>query len=227
MGFRDRVFRNSHESVLDTMRSFQRSTIQTMEKDAQARMSSRGLPKIGWTLFGDTIIRPILFSDSVLLVSSDDTIESADHIIFSTKWLIRNCFHQGIPIKGAIAFGEQTADFENSLYFGKPLIDSYDLQNELLMYGVILHHSAERHLYDNKFLSDVENRSEIFRYKTPMIGGVITHFAVDWFRNVNEEETPEVLLSKLYRTVSGLPRKYVDNTLEFVLSVSKNENANK
>ena len=36
----------------------------------------------------------------------------------------------GIPIKGAIAKGIMTADFNKSIYVGVPLIDAYNLQKE-------------------------------------------------------------------------------------------------
>ena len=99
--------------------------------------------------FGDSVIRTVFFSDSILLISSDDSADSATQLIYHVANMLRNALIAGIPLKGAIAHGEQTADFDKSLHFGQPLIDAHKLQDELYLYGVVLHHSAEQHIKDN------------------------------------------------------------------------------
>jgi hypothetical protein len=49
-----------------------------------------------------------------------------------------------IPLKGAIAFGNFSANWDQSVFFGKPLIDAFELHNDLDMYCAILHSSAEK-----------------------------------------------------------------------------------
>ena len=110
MGFKDLVFRNNHESVLEKMRTLMLA-IDPIKNVAIRKLKGEG--KEDWT---KSIIRPIIFSDSIMLISNDDSPESAHDILFSTQWLISGALNVGIPIKGAIAHGQQTADFEKRLY---------------------------------------------------------------------------------------------------------------
>lgn len=212
MGFRDMVFRNTHEEVLETMEQF-RLPITKIKDDAMERL--RGRPS-GWILFKDTVIRPVIFSDSVLLFSSDDTLGSAQHIIWGVESVIRHALLKGIPIKGAIAYGEQTAAFGKSLYFGKPLIDAWDLQNELVIYGVVLHHTIERYLIEKEWMEKLLDSDYIIKYPTPLTQGIITHYLVNWLESKRHPSKLKSSLADLYCKVSGGARRYVDNTKSFV-----------
>jgi hypothetical protein len=130
-------------------------------------------------------------------------------------------------MKGAIAFGKMTADVDNSLFFGQPLIDAFELQNELQLYDVILHHTVEKRINEPDMLKNLE-KYDVFKYSVPMKTGKITHYIVDWTPFFVEETDPVDLVTKLYSNVSGTPRFYVDNTLEFVRWISaRKQNLNK
>jgi hypothetical protein len=221
MGFKDMVLRNTHETVLNTMESFQRS-IETIEKDAEMDLAtgriesnfSKNSPISG-------IVRPVFFSDSVILVSSDDSPLSASRVFAEVEWVWETAMTKGIPIKGAIAYGEHTANFDKHLHFGKPMIDAYELHNEVLLYGIVLHHSMEKYLISNDMMELFENY-ELHRYQTPLTDGKIYHYIVafpqgHFFKQCN----PESVISQLYNTVSGNTRRYVDNTLDFVRWLAK------
>lgn len=220
MGFKDRVFRNSHKKVLAEMELFHSDVIKVIEEDAKL-VSKK--PKGVWFLFGDTRIQPVLFSDSILLISSDGSGESAANMLFTVKELLRRSLEKEIPIKGAIAYGKQTADFDKSLYFGRPLIDAYELQNELQIYGVALHHTTEKRLAIVKTLIKHEENGDICKYQAPLKNGTVNHYMLDWLGD-RAKNTVETLLSKLYLTVSGSPRIYVDNTLCFAQRNNKKIN---
>ena len=147
MGFRDMVFRNTHQEVLEVMEQF-RLPIRKLEEEAKKRLA--GKPH-GWDIFETTVVRPVIFSDSVLLFSSDDSISAVENLIWQVKSIISSALINGVPMKGALAYGEQTADFDKSLYFGRPLIDAWDLHNELVVYGVILHHTIEGYLLEKEW----------------------------------------------------------------------------
>ncbi|MBM3157368.1 MAG: hypothetical protein FJ004_08815 [Chloroflexi bacterium] len=123
-------------------------------------------------------------------------------------------------MKGAIAYGEQTADFDTSLHFGRPLVDAYKLQNELLLYTVVLHHTMEQYLIEKAIMQKLEG-NDIFKYPTPLKEGKITHYVVDWSPFVDANDDLKSALSQLYGSVSGSPRRYVDNTIEFVRWLQK------
>lgn len=206
VGFEDMIFRKSHHEVRENLELFQ-SVI-------------AGLPPRAPNLFGNTIVNRVFFSDSILLVSSDDSLGSAEHLLYIVEWVLSEAILKGIPMKAAIAYGEQTADFDRSLHFGRPLIDAYKLQDELLLYGAVLHHTMEQHLINNKIMQGMED-VHIFKYPTPFKEGKITHYVVDWpaFLDVNRDL--QSILSRLYGTVSGPPRRYVDNTVDLVHWLAK------
>ena len=233
MGFRDMVFRNTHEEVLQIMERF-RLPIGKLKQEAQERL--RGEPT-GWNIFESSVIRPVIFSDSVLLFSNDDSAASLENMLWQVESVITHALVNNIPIKGAISFGEQTASFGKSLYFGKPLIDAWELQNEILIYGAILHHTVENYLVENSLMDDFD-QINIVNYPVPLRQGKISHYLVDWVELTSVAMPKRALeiensLPHLYCKVSGNARRYVDNTIEFFnwkkedLNKRKNESEKK
>lgn len=214
MGFRNMVLREAHKDVLETMETF-RVPIRKIKEEAKKRL--QGKPS-GWDTFEYTVIRPVIFSDSVLLISSDESLGAVRNMIWQVKSIIAHSLSKGIPIKGAIAYGEQTANFGKSLYVGKPLIDAWELQNEIVLYGVVLHHTVEGYLIRNEWMEELGG--SLVKYPTPLRQGIVTHYLVDWL------ELPMRILPikaaklrsslpDLYCRVSGSARRYVDNTIAF------------
>lgn len=170
------------------------------------------------------LIKHSIFSDSILIATNGGDEKNADLIINRCNHLIWYCFHNNIPIKGAISFGEMTMDFDNSIFVGQPLIDSYLLQEELEIYGCVLDY------YCDKRISVLNNLTENFRKRYYQIGistksGKITHSTLKWMsggiaNNIISESDIE-LVKSFYKTVSGRPRKYVDNTLSYTLEMKK------
>lgn len=199
MGFKNLVFRNDHGEVLNLM-SFLRSLLDEMAEFYKEHDS-------------EVTVKAVTFSDSILLISSDNSAESFDEIIFFSEFIMRGSFERAIPLKGAIACGKQTADFNNSIHFGIPLIDAYLLQEELFFYGIVVHDTVE------KILTGDVLRGELLRcYKAPFKSGRINHYVIDW-REYHKEDVEAKnwmpVLGNLYKTVSGSPRIYVDNTIEY------------
>ena len=119
-----------------------------------------------------------------------------------------------------------TIDTKESIYFGRPLIDAYELQKDVKLYGVVLDHTCEEQLFELDVLSKL-SKDIITKYKVPIESSKIYHYLI----NITEEELAYIdaydLVSvfeettsnpknKLYHSVSGKPRIYVDNTVEFL-----------
>jgi hypothetical protein len=206
VGFKDMVFRNDHKNVLDTMKYLSDRLGETSNKEKTSPQ-----------------IKQVLFSDSIMIISEDDSINSAHEISLAANWLISASLFKGIAMKGAMACGKQTADFRRSIHFGKPLIDAYLLERELMLYSVVLHHTAEEKMLEYKLLNSRDSFVDVVKYKTPMIGGNTTHYVLDWTK-INERIDAADALNKLYNSVSGLARNY--NTIEFVHYASKRNEKN-
>ena len=95
LGFKDRVFREKHQDVLNNLLDF-RKTLQEIDNTSKGDIPA--------TIKSFTV-KPAMFSDSIILFSSDSSLMSARILIVQTQSLIEKAISIGIPIKGAIAFG--------------------------------------------------------------------------------------------------------------------------
>lgn len=204
MGFKNLVQYTSHEKIVKLM-----TDISFIVKNMDSAK------------FGDEndAVRTTIFSDSILIVSNNDSINSAAHLMFQSAYLYRKCIELNIPIKGCISYGKFTADFDKSIFFGQPLIDAYLLQEELSIYSIVLHHSFESHLVGQTYGEEIfPNNVRWTKHLTPFKNGRSNHYHLNWcFYERNEDYKllgqKRDLLNKFYSTVSGRTRSYVDNTL--------------
>ncbi len=216
MGFKDMVLRKPHYEVNKLLESLQ-PDIRNIEHTAIIGMKMRkGQKSIEEQVQTRRVIRPVSFSDSIILISVDNSFLSAVNILLNTGWIFQEAITKGLPMKGAIAYGEMTVDIENSLYFGKPLIDAYELHKEFQIYGVGFHHTAQERF-------DLEKEELLYGlvaedYSVPIQSRKTTHHLLDWTMFC---ENPENSVKKLYNSVSGSTRLYVDNTLKFVREISQ------
>ena len=207
MGFKDMVARNSHEKIYNLL------------KKVSHAMSSTQF------IFGtevddeDDFYENVIFmtySDSIMVYSRDNSKESTRSFIGSISALQEELFKGGIPFKGAVANGKMTVDYENSIYFGQPLIDAFLLQEELQFYGIVVHASAEFF----KFFREDEN---IIEYTCQFKVGKANHYLIlpgnfilkdplD-LKNIN---LLKKWIHKLKINTSGGLRKYIDNTITYI-----------
>lgn len=207
MGFKDFVTHNSHENVLEKLEQLT-SFKEMIEEERNLYLNNK--PNAI-----NSSIKPVLFSDSFLMISNDDSKDSLNDMLYLAIVFMQMCIEKEIPIKGCISCGKLTADFKKSIFFGQPLIDAFLLEEELELYGCLIDHHLEKYLLKYKFTD------EIVLYKVPLKTGKVNHKLINWaLSNVNKEEMLEHV-NQLYLSVSGRPRKYIDNTIEFIESTYK------
>jgi hypothetical protein len=207
MGFKDRVNRSTHEEVLEKMYRI-RGVLDELKK------------------YSDKYnVYPVFFSDSILLYSTNDTVISAIDMLGASSYLLGKALLEGIPLKGALAYGKLTAVHKKSIYFGQPLIDAYELEKELWMYGAVLHDTMEKFINDNKITIP-----SLYSYKNTPIksGGIVMHYTVNWSdyielcrKSYPTTPTPIEVVSKFYDTSSGHVRRYIENTIKYINSLPK------
>jgi hypothetical protein len=230
MGFKDRLLRDGHEKVKDMFRKLKRTTklINHEAINENLRYVFKSQLKND-TISISSYIHPITFSDSIIVISRDDTETSAYCITVFLASILSTAFKRAIPMKGAIACGQMTVNISESIYFGQPLIDAFELQQELQLYGVVLHHTCEERINNPKYFQDPNLISfrgkNLIKYHVPMKSGEIEHYVLDWvypYQNesipVYKEEGNDPLdpINELCNHVSGKPRIYVDNTLKYI-----------
>ena len=120
---------------------------------------------IKWDRIEKKIITTTNYSDSIMIYSKDKSRESFNAFINTISGIIEDMLIEGIPFKGAVSFGMMTLDSKRSIFFGQPLIDSYLLQEELYLYGIIVHASFEKEMIRHKI---DKNRLFLMKYLCPL-----------------------------------------------------------
>lgn len=212
MGFKDRVTRTSHDKLYQILKDF-------VGRNDQLRPLLRDKD-------GGELARMSQFSDSIIVVSKDDTKQSLHRIAKAAVVLMHNALEVGLPIKGAIAKGRITFDKDKGIYFGLPIVDAYLLEEELKFYGVAFHHSAEKDAITLKEKPLAKPKKQqytpIEKYQIPLKSGKISHYCISYHKQVKDLSEGDYsnriieLLHQIEQTVSGTPRIYIDNTISFV-----------
>jgi hypothetical protein len=214
MGFKDLVLRNKHQHILLQLESLK----EVLGKLENA--NSNTMPYLRDSNIEEDQTRSFTFSDSIAIFSKSDHYNDLLKIILDSYYLLRKAIEIGICIKGAFSHGEITVDFDNSLFFGQPIIDAYLLHDELEMYNIIMDNNFERRY--KELVSDNDPlKSIIHFYKTPLKSGKITHGLLQPTKKDHQKQISN--LKELYLNVSGRPRIYIDNTLEFLDTLHKEQ----
>lgn len=205
MGFKDLVARNNHETVYEMMKKVSKA-MEVNQSVFSVDYDSEDF---------DINIIMMTYSDSIMIYSKDDSESSQENFIASVSSLSEDLFKDGIPHKGGVAFGKMTLDFKNSIFFGQPLIDAYLLQEELNLYGIVVHPTAE---FKNAFYED----ETVIEYNCQFKTGNAKHFTIlpsTFFTDPFTLEEFDILyksVSLLRINTSGGLRKYIDNTLSYL-----------
>lgn len=110
MGFKNLVATTSHEEMNGEMKKFW--------DDVDTKSS----PLTGKDL------RMMRFSDSVILVTKDNSKKAFNKLTKAVSRLIQLSLKMELPIKGAISQGHLTLDENRQLVFGQALVDAYLLE---------------------------------------------------------------------------------------------------
>ena len=210
LGFKDLVERNDHETVVSKLNAL-KQTLANLERacENETFMTKHALSET----------KAITFSDSIIIFSKGDDVSDACKIILDSGFLIQKAIENGLAIKGALSYGQITVDFVNSLFFGRPIIDAYLLHDTLHLYSAVIDNKLEAKL--NKMELPQLFSKRIISYKGNFKTGKITHkFIIPDTKKCFEKQYTSV--TNLYESVSGSPRIYVDNTIDYLNSISKN-----
>ncbi len=205
MGFSHRVTESNHQKLKTDLLNFNRA------------WSTKILP-----LQKGDYLRSVQFSDSILIVVNGTNEKMFNLISKAAVCLMQSAISLEFPIKGVIAQGKFTYDKDRELYFGLPLVEAYQLHDEIYYYGIVVHHSAEQTV---KKYMDVTR--PYTKTKVNLKRGKTSHYHLSWhllnqdLSKGNIRKLADKWLDKIEESVSGTPRIYVDNTREVVSSDDK------
>lgn len=209
MGFKDMVTRLPHNEVYEMMKKID---------DIKNHVES-----VEWIESNAKLVKTTTYSDSIIAYSMDNSYESFDFLVSTISGLTNYLIVEGIPFKGAFAFGIMTLDTEKSIFFGQPLIDAYLLQEEVHFYGILFHATVEKEIENNNFKWPPFTVSYLCNLK----GGSAVHRTIYPLyarqKNVkNQKEKYEELMKGINRLrlkTSGHLRKYIDNTEKYLSQI--------
>ncbi len=212
MGFKDLVLKTKHQDIVNLLENLSEVRT-TLEKANNAELTTRKFTS------GET--KSFTFSDSIIFFSKSNTEADAHKITLDCLYLIKVALEKQIPIKGALSYGEITVDHKNSIYFGQPIIDAYILHEDLHLFSVIADCQFEKKV----ITPNLAATKAVFEfYKTPLKSGKSNHFVLK--PTSKHKDAALDNLNKLYHTVSGKPRQYIDNTIEFINSIKYKKSQN-
>ncbi|WP_294218187.1 hypothetical protein [uncultured Chryseobacterium sp.] len=204
LGFKELVLRSTHEEIYNKL-----SEISNLKDDIS--------PKILDSSFSNENTKPIeiiTFSDSIIIFSKNDSLESFKVFIEALNWVFSRIIENKIAIKGAFAHGEISVDIKKQIYFGQALIDAYLLQEDVDYLGVVAHHSIDNFISLNK-LSDLSDL--LIEMPTPLKSGKITQNNLNYFPFIVYKDAEKMLdhFAAFKLTMSGRPKKYLENSINF------------
>lgn len=207
LGFKDMIYRETHESVYDKLLSIH-DLMKSLPSSVEREEGE------------DNMFYVSQFSDSILIISKDDSLVSFRILAFVMRHILLWLINRGIAIKGACAHGKITIDKEKSIFFGQPIIDAYLLEEDVHYYGIVCHNSFEKQVKKENYVAFWEGN--FFTAKTKLKSGEIVHANVEWYSWMISSETSledifqtvKGALENIQKQISGKPRMYVDNTLE-------------
>lgn len=195
MGFKDFVARNEHSVILAKLSVLTDFISETVGSVSGFHFS--------------------MFSDSILLYSDSSQSDDFESIVRLTSDIVRESISIGLPIKGAIAKGVCTATTgDKLLYFGQPIIDAFKLEENIVIYGVAIHNTAEQ---EALFLAKKTGTDLVYDYKVVLKNAVSKHYLLNWYGN-QADDTINMLIN-IRLTVSDAPRRYIDNTIDAINSL--------
>ncbi|NML57814.1 hypothetical protein [Chryseobacterium cheonjiense] len=203
LGFKDLVLRNTHETIFEKLNEI-------------SNLKDGLNPNIIDKEFSNDGIKPlevVTFSDSIVIFSKNNTVESFKIFIQSVNWFFSQIIEKEIPIKGAIAYGDISIDSVKQIFFGQPLIDAFLLQEDVDYFGVVAHNSIDAFIQEYNLFQDIEEY--VFEIQTPLKSGKITHLNLRYFPFLiyDEVDKMNLYLEKFKVSMSGRPRKYLENTI--------------
>lgn len=92
------------------------------------------------------------FSDTVIFYTADPSRDAFCAISDASYSFFDELILAGVPLRGAMAFGDLYGDKPNGIYLGEALIDAYCYGEKFNWLGFVLHESAVRKASDHNIL---------------------------------------------------------------------------
>lgn len=166
------------------------------------------------TEFLDDSVSINMHSDSFLLYTTDNSMNSYQDIIFTSARLVEFFLKNGFGVNGCIAHGECFCSFRENehITIGQPFVDAHLFQEDLFFYGVVLHDSALKIVNQQRYSCDISSIiiHTVVDLKIPSKNnGWCTKYMVNWmeFLDIGNPDLTEQMI-KVKKIIKNLYEKY-------------------
>lgn len=226
LGFKNVVENNTHEDLLELYNDSLPFSLELLDKYFPFIYSTI-TPAAEQTAIS---IKAFLISDSLILIQDEFTERGLTYIIAESQILLGSCLFDGIPLRGAISFGEVTMQATNwgTTIVGKALTNAYLLESKQNWSGGIIDgrcfeavKQQGKQKLEDRLLAIRHPAPLMCRYDVPMKSGSYeSHFVFDWTNYPQIKTHSDVLasFSKHNKDVdSAEVRLKIENTLKFYI----------
>jgi hypothetical protein len=157
-----------------------------------------------------------IFTDSIILISDDDSPDSALKTLIYAWQATQSLLVQQLPVRGGIALGEMYANPSTNVFVGTALTKAYALEQRQEWIGVALDASIGEYIDSLADVAPVLDQL-FLRYNVPMKGDTTESLrTLNWRMQFKAEDGT----SKLFQR-SGDPKIdiKIDNALSYARSV--------
>lgn len=217
LGFKDKVMRKTHEEIYEELKIISNAREKIEKKNTKSK--NKG--------YENYIVN---FSDSIIMFSENNSFNSFRSFLDQLKFLFATAIKNKIMLKGGIAYGKITMDRQNNMYFGQPIIDAFEIEKDIDYLGVVSHFSVDAYLEKIPAAKSSKHLKRLlFEGKSYLKSGLTEHYNLNWFlrtlgsyREMDISDADKKVMKNLkilYKTASGSPRRYIDNTIKTFESI--------
>lgn len=126
------------------------------------------------------------FSDTLLIYSTDDTDISCRNVIETVAWLLFSTMSTPTRVRAGIAYGEFAADSANEAYFGRSVVEAYELEQAQEWAGAALTQGASERL-PRRDTTGARFQWHVCEYPVPLKDSHpnCSGLAVDWTQGIH------------------------------------------
>ena len=154
LGFKSKIDNMQLEELSDTYEKLIKHTVGLLNnKDGQ--------------FFWEQVCYRYIFSDSIFLISRDDSDDAFVEMISYAWRMMQVAIAMGLPLRGAITYGDIYANLESNVFLGKAIVDAAVLEGQQNWIGAVVDNSA------------IQRFGTVFEGKT-IIADVVRHLLPEY-----------------------------------------------
>lgn len=167
-------------------KKYQQALHYALEKYEPPKMEAHNEPSF-WSTETDYCIKHV-FSDCVIFVSHDDSEDSCLRVLIFAYKFMRSMLGYGFLLRGGISYNDLFVDLKNSIFVGRALTESYELEQKQEWVGITIHRNVAE-TFPRIFSGELKHgeflKCLFVQYLVPMKSGKITEeYTINWRWNL-------------------------------------------